>query len=584
MIMNRTLPKLIMLMFISVFIFSGCGWEDDETTDGSTDTVIKTSLIEFVSISSDIIALKGTGNANVPETATIKFKVYGTTGSVLSGAKIELSLSTDVGGITLSSTSATSDTNGEISVNVASGTVITAFTVNAVASDNTSVKAVSSEIKITSASVKSLQYISASHDLIALKGTGGSDLTETSELKFKAIDETGNVVTGALINFEPNTTVGGLSLSSQSQKTDINGEVKVSLISGNIPTSVSVVASLNSDSNIRVISNHVNISTGRATFRGFVIGPEGSNHIVGGLDTFGLEKKIIVQASDIFNNPVPDGTTVNFRTEWGQIESSCTIQGGQCSVQWRSGGNTSVFAGQNPYGRITVVASVIGEESFTDVNSNGLFDSDDNAFWDPSKDNLSEMFINKNDMINGVFDSNYDYGVDEFIDDNGNGVWDAQPNNIYNGKLCSDSAEAAGLCSKDLIRIWRSNVIIATNNEPVNSSVIKLYDSSLNSVTFLDLKGAAEKTFYAEVKDSNGNPLPESTEISFSVNKNGTDNNTFEIDKKKYVLPNSTGSGLGSTLFPFTIKSMNIEDNSTFVITIKGSGENSRPYNIDTII
>ncbi|WP_027357899.1 hypothetical protein [Desulforegula conservatrix] len=584
MIMNRILPKLIMLMFISVFIFSGCGWEDDETTDGSTDTVIKPGLIEFVSVSSDVIALKGTGNANVSETATLKFKVYGSTGAVLAGTKIDLSLSTDVGGITLSATSATSDTNGEISVNVASGTVITAFTVNAVASENTSIKAVSSEIKITSASVKSLQYISASHDLIALKGTGGSDLTETSELKFKAIDETGNVVTGALVNFETNTTVGGLSLSSHSQKTDLNGEVKVSLISGNIPTSVSVVASLDSNSNIRVISNHVNISTGRATYRGFVMGPEGSNHIIGGLDTFGLEKKIIVQASDIFNNPVPDGTTVNFRTEWGQIDSSCTIQGGQCSVIWKSGGNTSVFAGQNPYGRITIVASVIGEESFTDVNSNGLYDSDDNAFWDPSKDNLSEMFINKSDMVNGAFDSSYDYGVDEFIDDNGNGVWDAQPNNIYNGKLCSDSAEAAGLCSKDLIRIWRSNVIIATHTEPVNSSVIKLYDSSLNPVTDIDLKGVVEKTYYAEVKDSNGNPLPESTEISFSVNKNGTENTTFEIDKNKYVLSNSTGLGLGSTLFPFTIKNKNIEDNSTFVITIKGSGENSRPYNIDTII
>lgn len=124
-----------------------------------------------------------------------------------------------MGGITLSTTSATSDTNGEISVNVASGNVITSFTVNTVASENTSIKAVSSEIKITSASVKSLQYISASHDLIALKGTGGSDLTRHAELKFKAIDETGNVVTGALVNFEPNTTVGGLSLSSHSQKT-----------------------------------------------------------------------------------------------------------------------------------------------------------------------------------------------------------------------------------------------------------------------------------------------------------------------------------------------------------------------------
>lgn len=581
--MNKSVIKTIILILLSLLSISGCGWED-ESNDSGTDTTVKPNLIQFVSTTSDKIALKGTGNSVVSETATVTFKVYGTSGAILSGASINMSLSSDVGGITLSGTTVISDSNGEITVKVTSGTTITNFTVIATAADNSSVTASSSEIKITSASVKSLQFLSVSSDLIALKGTGGSDLTETTELKFRAIDETGNVVTGALINFATNTIVGGLSLSSNSQKTDSNGEVKVNVISGTIPTSVSVVASLNNDPNIRVISNNINISTGRATYRGFSMGPEGSNHVVGALDTFGIEKKIIVQASDLFSNPVPNGTVINFRAAWGLIDPSCAMQGGQCSVTWRSGGDRTVLFGQNPLGRVTIVASVIGEESFTDVNSNGLYDSEDYAVWDPTKDNLSEMFINKNDMDNG-----YDYGIDEFIDDNANGLWDAAPNEIYNGKLCSDSAEAGGLCSKDLIRIWRSNVIIPTFDSPVTSSTINLFNSNLTQASQIDLRGVASKTYYVEVKDINGNPLPEGTEITFSVTKpDGTANSNAVIEKSSYKLTNHTDLGIGSTLFQVKIDAKDktgadLDNNSVFVVTVKGNGDNSKPYYIRMI-
>ena len=41
---------------------------------------------------------------------------------------------------------------------------------------------------------------------------------------------------------------------------------------------------------------------------------------------------INIRLADAFNNPVPDGTTVQFRTEYGAIESSCNTIDGLCSV------------------------------------------------------------------------------------------------------------------------------------------------------------------------------------------------------------------------------------------------------------
>ena len=121
-----------------------------------------------------------------------------------------------------------------------------------------------------------------------------------------------------------------------------------------------------------------------------------------GFDLDGTVTQITIRAADHFNNPVPDGTAVAFTTEGGQIESQCLIAGGACSVNWTS---------SNPRpanGRVTILASMIGEESFTDTNGNGVLDADD-TFQD-----VPEAF--RDDTENFEFDQ----GTEEFLDFNVN--------------------------------------------------------------------------------------------------------------------------------------------------------------------
>lgn len=50
----------------------------------------------------------------------------------------------------------------------------------------------------------------------------------------------------------------------------------------------------------------------------------------------GQEATIRVDLADFFNNPVPDGTLVNFLTELGDIDASCETASGQCEVIFTS--------------------------------------------------------------------------------------------------------------------------------------------------------------------------------------------------------------------------------------------------------
>lgn len=89
-------------------------------------------------------------------------------------------------------------------------------------------------------------------------------------------------------------------------------------------------------------------------------------------------------------------------------------------------------------GRITILATAIGDESFTDLNGNGRYDAMD--FFE----DLPEAF--RGDNENGL----YDDGMEEFLDFNSDGVY-APENGIYNGVLCSDEAKQSGDGTTELV-------------------------------------------------------------------------------------------------------------------------------------
>jgi hypothetical protein len=79
--------------------------------------------IQFVSATPSTISLKGMGGVGASESSTVVFKVLDTTGGIKPNVKVSFALYSNLGGVTLSSASATSDASGLVSTVVQSGTV-----------------------------------------------------------------------------------------------------------------------------------------------------------------------------------------------------------------------------------------------------------------------------------------------------------------------------------------------------------------------------------------------------------------------------------------------------------------------------
>ena len=120
----------------SNYLDKGCANTDTITAALASDTTVKQTAslvvtpptagsIQFVSATPASITLKGTGGAGLQETSEVKFRVVDSAGNPLSGTSVDFSLpaGTPPGGVTLLPSSATTDTNGEVSTIVSSGSV-----------------------------------------------------------------------------------------------------------------------------------------------------------------------------------------------------------------------------------------------------------------------------------------------------------------------------------------------------------------------------------------------------------------------------------------------------------------------------
>ena len=129
-------------------------------------------------------------------------------------------------------------------------------------------------------------------------------------------------------------------------------------------------------------------------------------------------------------------------------------------------------------GRSTVTVVVTGEESFIDRNGNGFYDEGEiwtnltEAFTDHNEDGLYTPVQRENCLDPAVADDVCLAGFEEtYFDLNSNGVFDLNdspkaaadssvPDGLYNGVLCRESDAAQGICSRDLLQLTQSIQII----------------------------------------------------------------------------------------------------------------------------
>lgn len=429
----------------------------------------------------------------------------------------------------------------------------------------------SENLAVESDTAQTIVFDSASPTLINIKGTGGK---ETSILRFQVLGQGGSALKGVCVNFSPNTTVGGLALvpskcnpagpETYGSTTDANGYATVTVQAGTTATAVRVTAT--TDNGISTQSSVLAVTTGIPDQNSTSLAL--SDHAPLAWDTDGTIVTATMRMADAFNNPVPQGTAVTFTTSGGSIDGSCTTltNDGSCSVEWRSQSPRPApneasplfsFNSDGDYvmsgcsdgssecrnGRVMIVASAIGNESFIDGNGNGLYDDIDkdifynsNGAYNSSTKNLlptntaacnlntpipsaSQNKVNScDDLREGYVDKNFNGDRDageEILDFNQNLIFDALPNGKYDGALCSGAAKANGDCTSNKVNVRQNQVLVMASNKPYVP--LGFTDSSFTAPE-------EDITLTVMIADENGNGLPAPTSVSLTTNnlKNAT--------------------------------------------------------------
>jgi len=349
---------------------------DSVTASASVNgTAVKASIgyqltasnVTISSFTSDV----GTGTLSAYGQATLSVTVA----NAAAGSPVNIAVSSacvTAGKATLSQTSTTT-TNGTATFtyqDAGCGASVASDTLQATVTGGTGVSTPLT-MKIASPAVSSVIFVSASPSTIYIKGSG---FTETSTVTFKVVDIAGGAIPNQMVSMTATTYTGGITLDGVStavtKTTDSNGEVKVLVNSGTIPTPVRVKASLGST--ITTSSSNLTVTVGLPSQINFSFSQKTQN--IEGYNIDGTPNSYTIIASDRMGNPVPAGTTINFVTEGGQIV-------GSKQIVIDSNGNataTTSFLSSTPRpkdGRITVVAYALGEESFIDANGNNVYDA-----------------------------------------------------------------------------------------------------------------------------------------------------------------------------------------------------------------
>ncbi|WP_462174096.1 Ig-like domain-containing protein [Pseudoalteromonas xiamenensis] len=362
------------------------------------------------------------------------------------------------------------------------------------------------------------------------------------------------------------------------------------------------------------VSSKLTLSSGVTDQNSFDASPTTFN--TNSLNYNGVTTNISIYFGDQFNHLSGDGVVATVYAEAGVVGKidgeqgtptfECQTTDAVCNLTWRSQGERPFSASKwknkisdvcDPYfgvaapcigglpqtiteagvtrkvipaGRVSVLVTAKGQETFVDkpssggvTRTNGLFDEGE---YFPAFD-LPEAFNDYNE--DGKFSSQdcggsattgpcspagSDGGHDEiFIDRNSNGVHDGADGK-YNGLLCSAAALAANACTRELIDVRRQfelvmsgdvpfvRFAVSSSGNPSCSSVAGLVLESSNDAAYCDVKsvdlsltgGTTGATVYVFFSDINNNPLPAGTEVSLSAS-----NGDFEVTTLSDLVPNT---------------------------------------------
>lgn len=291
--------------------------------------------------------------------------------------------------------SAVTDATGKASASYTASSSACAGTNVTISASAAGAAPLAATLSVQAPLVTNMQFVSATPQLIYLTGSVGPS---RSLVTFKVVDINGSPLVNhavqlSLVNSGPGISFGTVgNTGALTQTSDSSGLVSVSVFSGTVPTSAVVRAASVSNPAVKADSNVLTVATGIAVQRAASLAI--AKLSIEGLNFDGQSTSVTFSLADRVGNPVPDGTQVNLVASSGVlIPPSCVVSGGSsaCSSTLRSQGTRPVN------GRVAVMAYVPGEEDFVDSNGNNVYDAGE-SFTDLGNAHMDANF-------NGVYDN-----------------------------------------------------------------------------------------------------------------------------------------------------------------------------------
>ncbi len=536
-------------------------------------------------------ALPVTRELQTGVTATVRVHVYNETAGALFSDPVQVefsSLCAELGKATLGSAAATTSTvtsvGGVATTTYLADGCVGEDTITATATVGTDNLAAQVTFNIETPAVSSIEFVSATPQVLALQGTGGANRVENSVVQFRVVGTDGNPSANRNVVLELSNAPGGVVLDTNLATSNEDGIVEVTVSSGTVPGTLKVRAifdvlgngttGANSTDDVIVTSDELSVSSGLADADGINIFATIQNPEAWNYPNESVE--ITASLNDRSGGVVAIGTAVYFRSEMGRIgdgegDAVClTDATGSCSVTWYSNGPEETLyqhyddavggglgrAGFGPgfdrKGRNVIYAFTQGEETFVDFNGDNVYNDDGSATFPATEafTDLGEVILDYNENGTRQTGDGVAAYLEPYVEYDGDNTFDG-PDGLYNGVTCSSVAGNAlenGHCA-DLVNISDSmTMAVSTSSANIYLSVNQAeldYTNYMDAGTanigrpdftsaptpsdFTSLTRSQDypptqttSVVYGLVTDLNGNAMPEGTVISAAASSNYT--------------------------------------------------------------